>query len=624
MLRRTLLTTLVATPVLASCATEGTTGPAVDPMAPLPEDNSSYARPAEARVSHVSLDLTADFDRKVFSGTCKLTIAARPDAREIVLDNKGLVIRSVKANGRDLQYTVGTHHDVLGAPMTVQLDGAREIEIDYESGANASALQWLTPEQTASHKHYLFSQGQAIHNRSWIPTQDSPGIRQTYDARIVVSGDPKVVMSAEMLTPNGEDAGDGKRAFRFRMPQRIPPYLIAIAIGDLTHRDISQRAGVWTEPSVIDAAAAECVDMENMMRVAETLYGEYHWGRYDVLVLPPSFPYGGMENPRLTFLTPTFIAGDRSLVNLIAHELAHSWSGNLVTNAVWGDSWLNEGFTTYIEGRIDEELFGVERARMAEVLSWAALQNTLRTAQPAQTVLHQNPPPGDDGPPSTIVYDKGAWMLRTIERIVGRAQIDTYLRSYFDRHAFQPMTSEWFLADIREHLVRGNAELETQLMLDQWVYQPGLPSNAQEPTATGFNEVAQAVTAFTNGGAPSQAWANWSTAQRQRYLQTLPRTLPRARLDALQSAYGLNTIGNMEVRYDWLILAINNRYTPAEAAIETFLTVQGRGKFIRPIYAALMAQGDWGQGMARRIYTRARAGYHPIVQGGADRIVNPH
>jgi hypothetical protein len=364
--------------------------------------------------------------------------------------------------------------------------------------------------------------------------------------------------------------------------------------------------------------------MENMMRVAETLYGEYRWGRYDVLVLPPSFPYGGMENPRLTFLTPTFLAGDRSLVSLIAHELAHSWSGNLVTNAVWGDSWLNEGFTTYIEGRIDEELFGIERTRMAEVLSWAALQRTLTTAEPAMTVLHQDSAPGSDGPPSTIVYDKGAWMLRTIERIIGRAQIDSYLRSYFDRHAFQPMTTEWFLADFREHVVRGNADLEAQLMLDQWAYQPGLPSNAREPTASGFDQVAHFVEDFTNGGVPASApWEGWNTMQRQRYLQTLPRTLPLARLDALEAAFGLNETGNSEVLFDWLALAVRNRYQAAVPSLETFLTSQGRGKFVRPLYAALMEQGDWGQALARRIYARARAGYHPIVQVGADRIVNP-
>jgi len=615
MLRRTLLGSVLAAPLLSACATTSTRQ---DPLAPLPHDDSSFARPDEARVRHVSLDLTADFDRKAFHGTARLDIVTRPDAREIVLDSKGLVIRSIRAGGREAAYTIGANDDEKGAPLTIQLNGARRLEIDYESAPGASALQWLEPAQTASNKRFLFSQGQAIHNRSWIPTQDSPGIRQTYDARIVVPADLKAAMSAQMLTPGGEPAGAGQRAFRFRMPQPIPPYLIAIAIGDLVHRDVGPRTGVWAEPSVVDRGVHECADMERMMDVAEALYGPYRWDRYDVLILPPSFPYGGMENPRLTFLTPTFLAGDRSLVSLVAQELAHSWSGNLVTNAVWQDGWLNEGFTSYIEGRIGEALFGVDYARMAEALAWADIQTALREAAPNAQRLHLI---DDVEQPSAITYDKGALFLRTIEGVLGRDALDAYLRSYFDRHAFQPMTTEWFLADFRSHVVRGDAALEARLMLDQWVYEPGLPANAVEPRASGFAEVEQSVAAFNASGVAPAAWANWNTMQRQRFLQTLPRELPPARLDALETALGLNSIGNMEVRFDWLALAIRNGYEPADPAVERFLTEQGRGKFVRPLYRALMDQGAWGQTLARRIYAQARPTYHPIVQTAVDRIV---
>ncbi|MGD9816487.1 MAG: M1 family metallopeptidase [Hyphomonadaceae bacterium] len=618
MLRRTLLATALAAPALSACATTPVAARA--PLAPLPHDESSFARPDEARVTHVSLDLTADFDRKAFHGTCTLTIAARDDAREIVLDQDGLVIQAITARGRPLQYRIGEGRAELGAPLIVELNGAREIEIAYQSAPNASALQWLEPQQTASNKRFLFSQGQAILNRTWIPTQDSPGIRQTYDARIVVPEGLKAVMSAEMLTPNGQRTQDGQRAFRFRMPQAIPPYLIAVAIGDLVHRDVGPRTGVYAEPSVVEAGAYECADMERMMQVAETLYGDYRWGRYDVLILPPSFPYGGMENPRLTFLTPTFLAGDRSLVSLVAHELAHSWSGNLVTNAVWADSWLNEGFTSYIEGRIGEELFGVENARMAEVLSWADVQTALRTAAPDAQKLHN---PTSAEPPSAITYDKGALFLRTVEGIVGRQRLDSYLRSYFDRHAFQPMTTEWFLADFREHVVRGDSALEARLMLDQWAYEAGLPSNAVEPHAAGFDEVARFVDDFANRGGPPAAapWESWGTMQRQRYLQTLPRELTRAQLAALESAFGLNDTGNAEVLFDWLALAVRNGYEPAAPSLERFLSRQGRGKFVRPLYRALMDQGPWGQEIARRVFAAARATYHPIVQQAVDRIV---
>lgn len=618
MLRRTLLGTALAAPFLTACATTG--APAPEALAPLPHDASSYARPDEARVRHISLDLTADFERKVFHGTARLDVVSRPGAREIVLDSKGLAIRSIRADGRPATYAIGDSDAQKGAPLTITHNGARRIEIEYDSAPSASALQWLEPAQTASNKRFLFSQGQAIHNRSWIPTQDSPGIRQTYDARIVVPDGLKAVMSAEMLTPDGEPAGAGQRAFRFRMPQAIPPYLIAIAIGDLVHRDVGPRTGVYAEPNVVDRGAYECGEMERMMEVSERLYGPYRWGRYDVLILPPAFPYGGMENPRLTFLTPTFLAGDRSLTPLVAHELAHSWSGNLVTNATWPDGWLNEGFTSYIEGRIGEELFGVEHARQAEVLSWADIQAALQSVPPDGQKLYFE---GEVEGSSAITYDKGALFLRTIEGIVGRAQLDAYLRSYFDRYAFQPMTTQRFLADFREHVVRGDASLEARLMLDEWAYEPGIPANAVEPHAAGFEQVAAAVNAFSERGAAPEAWAGWNTMQRQRFLQTLAREQPRARLEVLERTLGLNTIGNMEVRFDWLSLAVRNGYRPAGPAIERFLTEQGRGKFVRPIYRALMDQGAWGQALARRIYQRARPTYHPIVQTAVDRIVAP-
>lgn len=618
--RRTLLLSALAIPALNACASTGAT----DPMAPLPHDSSSHARPDEARVRHVSLDLTADFERKVFHGKATLDVAARPGAREIVLDSDGLVIRAVRAGGREAAYTLGEVSAGKGAPLTIALNGARQIEIEYESAPNASALQWLEPAQTASNKRFLFSQGQSIHNRSWIPTQDSPGIRQTYDARIVVPGDLKAVMSAEMLTPDGEPAGEGQRAFRFRMPQAIPPYLIAIGIGDLEFRAVGPRTGVYAEPSVVERGAYECADMERMMDVAEALYGPYRWGRYDVLILPPSFPYGGMENPRLTFLTPTFLAGDRSLVSLVAHELAHSWSGNLVTNAVWADSWLNEGFTSYIEGRIGEALFGVEHARMAEALAWSDIQNALTTVSPDGQRLHWVGEVDANDNSSAITYDKGALFLRTVEGIVGRERLDSYLRSYFDRYAFQPMTTQAFLADFRSHVVRGDAALEARLMLDQWAYEPGIPSNAVAPVAHGFDDIPGYIAAFVAGGPAAAApWEHWNTMQRQRYLQSMPRQLSAERLAELQRAFALDTIGNMEVRFDWLMIAARNGYQPSTSAIGRFLGEQGRGKFVRPIYRALMDQGAWGRELAVTIYSNTRRTYHPIVQAGVDRIVRP-
>lgn len=587
-------------------------------------DIHSFARPEIARVTHVALDLALDFAAKRVAGTATLDVAARPDAAEILLDSKGLEIEAVTDGaGRALQWSLGEGNEIMGRPLSVRLGAARRIAIRYRSAPDAAALQWLEPAQTVGGRHpYLFSQGQAILNRSWIPTQDSPGIRQSWEARIVAPEPLKVVMSGELLDRDGERLADGRRAYRFRMEHAVAPYLIAIAAGDLAFRSLGPRTGVWTEPGMLDAAAAELVDTERMMDAAEALYGPYRWGRYDMLVLPPSFPFGGMENPRLTFLTPTLLAGDRSLVGTVAHELAHSWSGNLVTNAAWSDFWLNEGFTTYFEHRIMEAVYGPGRARQEVALSWADLQGELdeigRTA--AATALHLDLTGQDpDAGMNSIAYDKGAAMLRTIEAAVGRPRWDAYLRSWFDRHAFQPATAEMFLADVRRNLFQGDVALERRLMLDQWVYRPGLPENAVRPDAQAFAEVDAAVRAFAGGGAiASVPFAGWNTAERIRFLNALPRRLPGARLSALDQAFLLSQSGNSEVLFAWLKLAIANRHDPALLAAERFLTTMGRRKFVLPLFDALIAQGEWGRPAAQRIYARARPGYHAVTRGSVD------
>jgi hypothetical protein len=407
------------------------------------------------------------------------------------------------------------------------------------------------------------------------------------------------------------------------MDKPVAPYLIAIAAGDLAFRELGPRTGVWAEPAMLDAAANELADTEKMVEAAERLYGPYRWGRYDVIVLPPSFPYGGMENPTLTFLTPTFIAGDRSLNGLVAHELAHSWSGNLVTNANWADSWLNEGVTSYFENRIMEAVYGPARAAQEASLSWDDMQAALHQlgADSPHTRLH-DPSDDDDGGSSGIVYDKGAIFLRTLERIIGRARFDAWLRSYFDRHAFQPMTSARFLADLRANLVRGDRALEQRLELDRWVYQPGLPDNAARPDPAAFGQVDAAVQAFNAGGPASAVpYRGWNWAERVRFIKALARRQTDARLAELDRTFGLSDSGNDEVLFVWLRLAIANRYQPAVPATERFLLAMGRRKFAQPLYQALMGEGEWGRPIAQRVYVRARPGYHSVTTGPIDRIM---
>ncbi len=591
-------------------------------------DQHSFAEPGEARVTHVAIDLTADFEAHVFSGTATLTIQAVPAAKEVVLDTKTLTIEAATDQGGEpLAFHLGAADPILGRALHVALPADRRtVVVKYRTSPGAAALQWLRPSQTAGGKHpYVFSQGEAILTRTWIPTQDSPGIRQTYDARIVVPAALHAVMSAEQLTPDGEVlAGARQRAFRFRLDKPVAPYLIAIAIGDIVFKAVGPRSGVYAEPSVLEKAAWEFADLEKMIEAAESIGGPYDWGRYDVLVMPPSFPFGGMENPRLTFATPTVIAGDRSLTSLVAHELAHSWSGNLVTNATWSDFWLNEGFTTYFENRIMEALYGADRADMLQALGrqeLVALLDELKN-KPGNQVLHVDLTGRDPDDGATIVpYEKGAAFLRMIEQQVGRARFDAWLRGYFQRHAFTSLTTDQFLADFREYLLQDDAGLEARMRVDEWLEKPGLPSNAAAPRSAAFDRVDEAARRFAGGAAPgSLETSDWTTQQWQRFLSSLPPSLTSVQMGELDAAFHFTASGNSEILFTWLRLAIPRHYEPAVPALERFLTSQGRRKFLTPLYKDLLAS-RWGKEEAKHIYLKARPLYHSVATATLDPIV---
>jgi aminopeptidase N len=420
-------------------------------------DPHSHARPNEAVITHLDLDLAVDMSARRIQGTATYAISAK-DADSIVFDTEGLDIQGVTLeDGSKAPFTLGAE-SLLGRALTISIPkGTERLSIAYATGPGARALQWLDSQQTADKKKpFLFTQGQAILTRTWIPIQDSPGIRISYNATVQVPEDLMAVMSA--TNPQQRNA-DGR--YTFAMKERIPPYLIALAVGDLAFKPLGARTGVYAEPGMVEKAAWEFADMEAMVAAAEGLYGPYRWGRYDVIVLPPSFPFGGMENPMLTFATPTIIAGDRSLTALIAHELAHSWSGNLVTNAVWDDFWLNEGFTVYFEKRICEKIYGKDYAEMLALLGRQDLERTMadisHSAHPEDTrlKLHLEGRDPDDGM-TDVAYEKGYAFLRTIEEKVGRAKFDAFVRNYFDAHAFESMTTEAFLELLQTELLAPN------------------------------------------------------------------------------------------------------------------------------------------------------------------------
>ncbi len=619
----------VAAPLIVAalaCTDTGKTGAADSSLPATARDVHSYAQPEKARVTHVGLDLTPDFAAKRIAGTARLSITRAAGADSIVLDVRDLDIRTVTdGQGAALGFNVGEAKGYLGAPLAIALPAGDTIVIEYLTSPDAAAVQWLTAEQTAGGKTpFLFTQGQAILTRSWVPTQDGPGIRQTYDATVHVPAGMRAVMSAEHVGMDGEKDPAGLSVYRFKMPHPIPPYLIALAVGDIAFRPIGKNTGVYAEPSVVARAANEFVEVDKMIAAAEKLYGPYRWGRYDLLVLPPSFPFGGMENPTLTFATPTVLAGDRSLVSLVAHELAHSWSGNLVTNATWDDFWLNEGFTTYIESRIMEELRGKDYADMLRALGRQDMHDAVTEAggaQGADTRLHLDLTGRDpDVGMTDIAYEKGAAFLQTIESVTGRERLDAFLRDYFDHFAFQPMTAERMVAYMKEKLLTPG-EI-AKINVQAWIYEPGIPANAPDISSAKFAAVEKQVAAWKAGGAASTlSTTGWSTHEWLHFMRALPDTIAAARLADLDKAFKLSSSGNSEITFAWLKVAIANRYEPAFPALERFLTSQGRRKFVAPLYADL-AKTDWGKTMAVRIYTKARPTYHSVAVGTIDKSLN--
>jgi aminopeptidase N len=597
-------------------------------MADNARDAHSFAQPETARVRHLDLDLTVSFEDRTLAGVAELKIE-RPggQAGPLILDTRALAIERVECStdGRaytSAKWTLGEADAILGSPLTIELpEKTAAVRIRYKSSPHASGLQWLEPQQTAGKSQpFLFSQNQSIHARSWIPIQDSPGVRVTYTARIRTPGNLTALMSADRKGATG-----GVHHFAMELP--VPAYLIALAVGDLSFAEVGPRTGVYAEPSVLAKAAWEFADMEKMVEAVEKLYGPYRWGRYDLLILPPSFPFGGMENPRLTFATPTVIAGDRSLVGLVSHELAHSWSGNLVTNATWSDFWLNEGFTTFIENRIQEAVYGREQALMEQVLARRELNRDLAQFTAPNQILHIDLTGRDPDEGTTHVpYVKGSLLLRQMEQVFGREAFDAYLKKYFDHFAFQSISTTTMLEHLQRELFDSQPALAAQIPIHQWIYEPGLPAQAPMAVSGELQRVSQIARDYASGSSKTErletsGWntAAWSSQEWLEFLQILPP--PSAdQMAQLDHAFNLTDSGNYEVLDQWLQMSIKADYRAAYPRIEAFLLEVGRQRFIKPLYVELMKTPD-GQNRARAIYAKARERYHPIAQTAIDKIV---
>ncbi|MFT5511791.1 MAG: leukotriene-A4 hydrolase [Bacteroidia bacterium] len=587
-------------------------------------DAHTFSNPSEIAITHMHLDLSVDFEKRILSGNVRLDLSRNTDAAVLHLDSRQLTIDKILLDdGSEAKYLLSEDVPYFGQDLAINLKkGTKSITIYYQTSPTSEALQWLKPEQTAGGKHpYLFSQSQAILARTWIPCQDSPGVKYTYSATIKTDPSLIALMSAENGQTKNEDG-----VYSFTMTQPVSSYLMALTVGDLSYQSLGRNCGVYAEPSMLEKCVWEFNDMQSMIDSAEALYGKYAWGQYDVVVLPPSFPFGGMENPRLTFATPTIIAGDRSLVALIAHELAHSWSGNLVTNETWNDFWLNEGFTVYFEQRIMEKIYGKPYEEMQTKLGMGELKHTIErlTKENKEEDTHlyleltgRNP---DDGL-TDIAYEKGRFFLQTIEKTVGRAKFDVFLKQYFSENAFKPMNTAKFEAYLDKHLLKGDSALYAQIQPKAWIYGPGLPSNAPDPQSAELEKVEVEILKFLNGNqAERLVTENWTTHHWLYFLRGLKHKLDRNQVAELDRVFGLTNSGNNEILCDWFQHCIAVNYEPGYPNIATFLKSVGRRKFLSPLYEAL-AKTEEGKAWAKEVYVEAKPGYHAVSSNSIDEIL---
>ncbi len=595
------------------------------------KDAHSYSNINEICTTHLNLELEIDFENKIVQGVARHTMSNH-DCDTAIFDIKALEIKKItlgeKGSEKETDFDIGDEDEWLGRPLEVKISpSTKYINIYYQTTGATEAIDWLAPSQTTGKKlPFMYTQGQAILTRSWIPLQDSPANRITYSANIKVPSELFAIMSADNPTEKNDQG-----IYHFEMKQKIPSYLIALAVGDLKYTSLGENCGIYSEPELSDACRYEFEDLPKMIAAAENLYGEYRWDQFDMVILPYSFPFGGMENPRLTFANPTLLAGDQSLVSVVAHELAHSWSGNLVTNATWDDFWLNEGFTVYFENRIMEELYGKEVADILAVIEQQELAGTLEEIEngdhPEDTRLKleldaRNP---DEGL-TDIAYVKGAFFLRTLEERIGRVKFDKFLKEYFNHHAFETIGTEDFVRYLNSELLEPNNI--TDFNVDEWIYQPGLPENCISISSKRLEKMTVLASAINEGkniflGAnKNMQRGDYVTQEWLAFIRALSSEILPSDMAMIDHKLDFSRSANAVIKSEWYQLAIKTGYKDARPFMKEHLTLVGRRWLIAGIYETLhdsMDKSDlaWG----KEVFENAKSNYHFISKSTIQEIL---
>ena len=616
--RRRAILSLFAVLFLFSARNRAVQTPTAPTLAEPLRDVFSFSDPLSVTTRHLALDLTIDFDARRIHGIATLEIENLRNARTLTLDTENLTITRVTRDGVPAPYSVGVAGD-WGAPLDIAIEPATHVvTIEYSSSPAATGLFWNSAAQSYGRtKPYLYSLNEPLGARSWIPIQDTPAVRMTYEATVRVPSGYLALMSAQN-NPRTMNSGG---VYTFSMPQSVPAYLIAIGVGRLEYHSFDARTGVYAEPELIDAAAWELQYLPAMLAAAERILGPHPFPRHDLLLMPPTFVVGGMEHPMLNFINPFSVVTGNHPPNpeprsLIAHELAHSWSGDSTTLSTWEDVWLNEGITSYLTLRILEEMMGVERSELSYFLDRNNYENTVRNARdPNTTILHYRHPHPWNAFTSTS-YTKGELFLRTLEDLLGRASLDAFLHDYFADLSFHWTDDRNFVAKLREH-AGDQAVANAKVM--EWIYSPGIPSNITAATQSSlFNRVQGRVNAFVNSGTLNVQ--GWTEIETDLFLQILPSSSFRARISTVDAALGLSFRETAPLSF--LLNSIYANYTPANTAVERALMRGGPNGWIPAIYNAL-ASTPAGRQRANEIFNRARDRYEPGVAAQVQQILAP-